>query len=355
MVQEAWTGKQATGKQTSGKQTTGKQTTGLKKSPSVAPEPVGGTEEKANPKVGVCHKEPNIAVLGTCSSTYGAAAQQKRASTDSLAVPDGAVMLFPPTTLPALVVSSWFVPKVKRPWKGVPTFFISLVIQCGLIAYLIFSVHDRWDQVSACNTAAFAQLCSVFVFATTMFNHQSHLTELQVCLYSTVVQKDGYTEPDGRGLVRWVPEERTPVRATSPRRRILLALVPLTSLFVNAWVFAAGCLFLVESSSVAELIVNTVAVNFISEIDDLMLASFFNKASQQRLAKYRFDFRYGIADGDTQLRKLTPAMRRFNTLNTAAPLVLLGLTALVVAAAQVHAVARRDDDDDDGTRACSFL
>ena len=74
---------------------------------------------------------------------------------------------------------------------------------------------------------------------------------------------------------------------------------------------------------------------------------------RERLAKYRFDFRYGIADGDTQLRKQMPAMRRFNALNTAAPLVLLGLTVLVVAAAQAHAIARRDDDD--GTRACSFF
>ena len=156
-------------------------------------------------KVGVCHKEPDLSVRGNCSTTFGAAAMaaaqlKKRSSSDSVAVPKGTVMLYPPTTLPALVCSSWFVPKVKRPWKGVPTFAISIGIQCGLFAYLIFSVYENWDEVSACDTAAFAQLCSVYVFATSMFNDHSNLTELQICLYSTVVQTDGYNEEDA--LVR---------------------------------------------------------------------------------------------------------------------------------------------------------
>ena len=53
----------------------------------------------------------------------------------------------------------------------------------------------------------------------------------------------------------------------------------------------AGCLFLVMSESTEDLIVNSVAVNFIGEVDLLLLSCFFSTASRQRLAKYRTNHR----------------------------------------------------------------
>ena len=51
-----------------------------------------------------------------------------------------------------------------------------------------------------------------------------------------------------------------------------------------------------------------VAVNFIGEVDLLLLSCFFSTASRQRLAKYRVDHRWGVAEGVTQKDKMTPGM-----------------------------------------------
>ena len=113
-------------------------------------------------------------------------------------------------------------------------------------------------------------------------------------------------------------------------------------------VWSAGCLFLVMSESTEDLIVNSVsmhmpilgwttgvsltpsgcvgeaglyshmhmrcfaqvAVNFIGEVDLLLLSCFFSTASRQRLAKYRTDHRWGVAEGVTQKDKMTPGVLR---------------------------------------------
>ena len=53
----------------------------------------------------------------------------------------------------------------------------------------------------------------------------------------------------------------------------------MTDMLLELAVWIAGCLFLVMSESTEDLIVNSVAVNFIGEVDLLLLSCFFSTAS----------------------------------------------------------------------------
>ena len=240
------------------------------------------------------------------------------------------------------MVSSWFVPTVKRPFKGIPTFVMSVVIQSLFIGYLAYTVIDRWSEMATCNTAALCQVVAVYVFITALFCTHSSGTVLQICLYSTTLRVDAVPSPDDMGIMRLPKEvvakslEGIPIRPTTRRQRLQLALVPLVDMALELAIFVAGTLFLVTADNTSELIVNTVAVTFIQEVDELLLKSFFSKASIQRLAKYRLDHRWGVADGDTRLVGQSPAMQRYNRFLNRAPLLLLLLTLTAVAAAQVY-------------------
>ena len=259
---------------------------------------------------------PTIAVRGGCSSpapSSGGAGEGKvpaalapRKGGQLYTPPKDLVFLYPPVTLPSLIVSSMLVPTVRRPLKGVPTFVLSCMVQGGLVAYLVSSVMGRWEHSSTCDSEALAQFFAIFVFTTALWEHHSSGTVLQLCLYSRLLKVDGAPAPEPTGIMRYAPDEYREVRPTSRRRRWLIALVPMTDMLLELAVWIAGCLFLVMSESTEELIVNSVAVNFIGEVDLLLLTSFFSTASRQRLAKYRVDHRWGVAEGVTQKDKMTP-------------------------------------------------
>lgn len=259
---------------------------------------------------------PTIAVRGGCSSPArgsGGAGEGKvpavlapRKGGQLYTPPKDLVFLYPPATLPSLIVSSMLVPTVRRPLKGVPTFVLSCIVQGGLVAYLVSSVMGRWEHSSTCDSEALAQFFAIFVFTTALWDHHSSGTVLQLCLYSRLLKVDGAPAPEPNGIMRYTPDEYREVRPTSLRRRWLIALVPMTDMLLELAVWIAGCLFLVMSESTEDLIVNSVAVNFIGEVDLLLLSCFFSKASRQRLAKYRIDHRWGVAEGVTHKDKMTP-------------------------------------------------
>ena len=60
----------------------------------------------------------------------------------------------------------------------------------------------------------------------------------------------------------------------------------------------------------------TVQVNFVTQIDELALAAFVNKASKQRMEKYLFEQKFGIEDGDTQMKNASKGSIRLRAQNT---------------------------------------
>ena len=133
------------------------------------------------------------------------------------------------------MVSSWLVPTVKRPFKGIPTFCTSCLIQGGLIFYLAASCYARRDELNPCNSEAIAQLFAIYVFVQALFSSHSSGTVLQICMYSTWLKVDGEPAPDAMGLMRFQPDTIKPVRPTTSRMRWKLAAVPLADIFIENW------------------------------------------------------------------------------------------------------------------------
>ena len=52
--------------------------------------------------------------------------------------------------------------------------------------------------------------------------------------------------------------------------RALLMTVPLLQIIIESAVMIVGIMYLLMTDSVEDLVLNTVAVNFISEIDDML-------------------------------------------------------------------------------------
>ena len=97
-----------------------------------------------------------------------------------------------------------------------------------------------------------------------------------------------------------------------------------------------GCLYLILSENIEELILNVVAVNFVTRIDDMMLHSFINKAALKRMGKYLVEQRYGIEEGDTRMQNATAFSRRIETLREYMPLVVLFLSVAAVFSGQAY-------------------
>ena len=101
---------------------------------------------------------------------------------------------------------------------------------------------------------------------------------------------------------------------------------------------ALGIVFLCTSESVEDVILNAVAINFISDIDEVLLAALIPKASKQRLLKYRFDgCRTSVEDGDTQMKTATETTKLVARFAGVAPLFWLVFSVGIVVGGQFWA------------------
>ena len=63
----------------------------------------------------------------------------------------------------ALVISSWLVPTVKRPFKGMPTFIFAVLTQFFFLLYMGVAIRASTDA-SPCATPALLQLVTLATF-----------------------------------------------------------------------------------------------------------------------------------------------------------------------------------------------
>ena len=143
---------------------------------------------------------------------------------------------------------------------------------------------------SQCSTPAFLQLLAIYIFGAAAIADFTSLDMLQVCLWCRQIEHD----EDGRILA---------IRPTSSQGRLLLSIVPLTDLFVESATFIIGCIFLMRSSSVLDVVMNALALSFITQMDEITLNAFVSKASRSRLSKYKFERVLAIEDGVTTLNQ----------------------------------------------------
>ena len=127
-------------------------------------------------------------------------------------------------------------------------------------------------------------------------------------------------------------------------RAMILSLTVLTEFLVWLATIISGSLFLLKAQSAEDLILNAVAVNFVTQLDEILLTAFINKASRERLNKYLFEARWGIEEGDTQMKNASAASKRGELIREWLPLILTILAAGAVAGAQVWGRIFREED-----------
>ena len=161
-----------------------------------------------------------------------------------------------PQDLGGLTISGWLVPTVKSPFKGLPAYVIALLLQGCFVGYLVDEIYMQWE--TACSTPALIQLVAVYVFGATVLQGFTAFQQIQIAMYAT------HLRSEDRG------EEQFFVRKTSSRMRQALVLISVLDLLVEATVFCVGVVFLIGSGSVGDVILNSVAVNFISCVSRLL-------------------------------------------------------------------------------------
>ena len=130
---------------------------------------------------------------------------------------------------------------------------------------------------------------------------------------------------------------------------MLLALAPLGEMLVELLTLVVGATYLCFSENTEELILNAVAVNFVTQIDDVMLMAFVHKASRERLSKYQYEQLWGVEEGDTQLKNVSEKSKRIARLQELLPLLVLLLAASAVGVGQVYGRFVKESDT------CTFV
>lgn len=234
--------------------------------------------------------------------------------------------------LGALIISSWLVPTVTKPTNttGIVTFILALSAQIGILSYMIAAMWTANPPKSPCSSPAMLQIVGLFIFMAVCVDELKSLTLLQIAAYTT--------------RLRVVPTADQPqkeetiieVRPTTQRVRYNLMLVPLAQLVIELATLVVGCIYLLLSDNIEELVLNTVAVNFVTQIDDVMLRAYVHKGRHARLAKYLYEIPWGISEGDTRLKNISERSLKLKEYQEKAPSVVLLVSIVSVVIGQAY-------------------
>lgn len=184
------------------------------------------------------------------------------------------------------------------------TCYGALAVNYFLQAWLLYEIsgvnNNKMDEKSKCPEGLILQFVCVFIFETAIFNEVRSSMDLFSLLYYAEAGQDGYSE-QGSGAVL-VEEKRTStfqmlfkkVRPTPPpgmpqwnlhditrKYKIWSTLIcALPKLMVAGLLAYEGGLFIALCHSVDDIVLNTLAVNFIVDIDEILYMSFTSKATQ---------------------------------------------------------------------------
>ena len=238
-----------------------------KKQTSVVPMDASATARKSVTADAEPSKKKTEAWGATTSSSSSASVTNAVAAAEPAVGTDHRVYLSIPYDLCGLVVSSWLVPTVKRPLRGVKTFIFAALVQTGVLGYMLVAMWTADPAKSPCPTPALLQLLGLYIFMAAMATELNSVRILQIALVTTKLKVPGGPELEAgtsRKLVMG-KDLYIDVRPSSRKQRYLLALAPLTELVIEIATLCIGSLYLVVSESIEDLILNAVAVNFVTQ------------------------------------------------------------------------------------------
>mmetsp|Transcript_24604 Transcript_24604/g.41731 ORF Transcript_24604/g.41731 Transcript_24604/m.41731 type:complete len:287 (-) Transcript_24604:173-1033(-) len=217
--------------------------------------------------------------------------------------------------LASLALSSWFVPDVKQKWRGQVEFWIVSIVQFTMLYYLSISIEDKYDEgADYCGAKPMMQVVTVFICGTGALNGLNAHNALQVALTAThiVVATTG---------------AKVAVRPTPSWARALMCSIAIVDFVKDMLVFILGLNYVLIAGSTEGAFMNSLAVAFISEVDELMFSTYVNKATKVRMGKYLYPHIIGIPDGQTNLQQASANTKKVVWLEKWFPL-LWGVIAI---------------------------
>jgi len=237
----------------------------------------------------------------------------------------------PPQNIYGYAVSTWAVKRVSSSrsiFNTVLLLVINVFVQ-GVIVYYI-GKHSIDTATPECSEIKdeFNDLLTVaclFIFAASQIGGCTCIETGQMIAKAQEIQV-----PATSSAVSG-PE---PIRKTSCCVRIALFMaITMSELVIWLMIMIAGGMFLVKSRDVSSLILNTLALDFITQVDEHLFTTMLNKATQQRVIKYKIEHSLGIEEGDSTDKAVESRGRLVKCLNDGTffmPLVVLVYSLLAI-------------------------
>ena len=220
-----------------------------------------------------------------------------------------------------LLVSSFLVPSVRFPFRGVPAWVATVLLQIGLIIYIAVYLNTK-EGFGPCSTPAVLQVLAIYVFLLRSVTSASDSVGLfQVAAKCMRVRHE-------------LEMKIIPARKLTRRCRISLVMVPVIDFLVEITTFIVGAIMLLNSSSILDCVLNSLALSFISEIDTIALRALIIKASRHRLCKYSFEHVIGLEDGISSMAQAGVWSKRLVATQWTWPWILLAVTLIIVVLGQ---------------------
>jgi len=185
--------------------------------------------------------------------------------------------------------------------------YFTLVANYILQAWLLYEIYcvnqGKIGEGGKCPQGVILQIVCVFIFEASVFNEVRSCTELFSLLYHAGGARGGYTkqEPAGAGAVLLEEKEQSvfgrftkKIRPTPPPGMpqwnlhsmprlykvwtTLIAAIP--KFLIVLFLAYQGGVFIALCETVDDIVLNTLAVNFIVDIDEILYTSFTSSATQ---------------------------------------------------------------------------
>jgi len=205
----------------------------------------------------------------------------------------------PPLNIYGYAVSTWAVKKcssARSIFNTVLLLFLNIFVQAVIVYHIAVLTNDA--DVPECSAIDdqfndVLTVACVFIFAASQIGGSSFVETGQMIARAQQIQV-----PGASGGISY--DTAADIRETSCCKRILLFLVITGTEFI-LWLsmLLCGTMYLVKSPNLESLILNTMALDFITHIDEHLFITMLNKATQQRVQKYKIEHPLAIDETDS--------------------------------------------------------
>eukprot|EP00656_Telonema_subtile_P010098 TRINITY_DN14822_c0_g1_i3.p1 TRINITY_DN14822_c0_g1~~TRINITY_DN14822_c0_g1_i3.p1 ORF type:complete len:397 (-),score=107.84 TRINITY_DN14822_c0_g1_i3:1170-2360(-) len=195
----------------------------------------------------------------------------------------------PPPNSYGFFLSTFFSPMVRQRFRLVHAaalVVLTIICQAGLTVYLA-TFLDK-DNSGECAAYLMEMIC-LSIFTATMYGNGTFMWTGQLCFFSAYMRRKAKNDS----------EEDRYYRVDKITKRERTALIMGTAgmeFFTWIWLLVCGCLFLHGSQDGESLLLNTVALEFIMNIDDVFFRIFVTEGGRERLQRCEFTVRIGHKD-----------------------------------------------------------